>query len=428
MPDTFVDPEVTTTPEASPTVSTTETPLSDETETPEPTQSPEVSETSTPERTETPAETETPMGSETPEETPTLDPEAPEQCLDDEAFNEEVQDITEAAGLTPPEEMKCPEALPADGSDAPDLGPQSVLRQEIIEEDGTHSYTAEGVVPAESVCSAEATEGETAAAPDDEPPPLTPKAPERRKPCCFFTYSDEGSGGGTYHRGDGHDAHASAFKWPADCQGRILNCALDAKTNPFGTRFCRLYNEREFIKRFDTMKEAAKDLQCGLQRHLTLYHANPEWGMRMCNAVREACELAGVPTNVQHINMGCSTFGNAESICGAASEMASKFKSRCNKFAGTPESAVLTGNTKDNWYPVGLGSCSWRVPDGYASGSNYDHIRKLIATKAGFIACKKHKGRWVDDTEFCAGTKGYLAPRHADRPASLQCDNSAQVK
>jgi hypothetical protein len=176
------------------------------------------------------------------------------------------------------------------------------------------------------------------------------------------------------------------------------------------------------------MKEAAEDLQCGMQRHLTLYHANPEWGMRMCNAVRQACELEGVPTNVQHINMGCSTFGNPKSICGAASEMASKFKSRCNKFTGTPESAVLTGNYVDNWFPASLGSCSWKNPDGYASGSNYNTIRKLIATKAGFIACRKRNGVWEDDTRFCAGTKGYLAPGSADRPASLKCDNTAQVK
>jgi hypothetical protein len=168
------------------------------------------------------------------------------------------------------------------------------------------------------------------------------------------------------------------------------------------------------------MNQAIDDLQCGKQRHLTLYHANPEWGMRMCNLVRSACRnYQDLPVSMQHINMGCSTFGNAKAICRAASQIATGFKKRCGEFNN--KIYTLTGNTVDNWFPSAPGSCSWERPDGHAVGSNYGSIRKLKATKAGFIACQKVNGKWVDDPQFCAGTANYLPPGSPNRPKELDC-------
>ncbi len=267
----------------------------------------------------------------------------------------------------------------------------------------------------------------------DEPP-----VPETKNaPCCFFTYSDEKSGGGTFKSGDDHDKHALAFKWvkvdakgkPIKgpdgktiplCPGRVLNCALDATKNPFGVRFCNL---RGTETTYRSLTEAAEQLKCGAQRHLTLYHANPEWGMRMCRAVISACKkYTDRPINSQHINMGCSTFGDASKICKAASQVADQFKKRCDKFQN--ESFVLTGNTVDNWFPASPGSCSWRFPDGHAGDSNYETLRKLKVTKDGFIACKKKNGKWVDDSSFCRGVPNYLAPGNSKRPTSLSCANT----
>lgn len=345
-------------------------------------------------------------------------------CLSDEALQGELAQIRARAELELYEEVTFPDQLPTDGSDLPEVGPLSYFEQKIISETGEIVTQSTKIVLPEAICAENPYASLFQSSGDEDPakeyiPPPQQDDAVKRKPCCFYTYSDEQSGGGTYHRGDNHSGHASAFKWPISCAGRIFNCALNAKTNPFSVRFCEHYDGKKLVKTYKSMPEAAEALQCGRQRHLTLYHANPEWGMRMLHAVKNACFLDN-PINLEHINMGCSTFGDPKAICKAASDVVSTFKKRCDKPGFSSESAVFAGNIKDNWMPGGLRSCSWGRPDGDAANINVTSVRRIIANKSGFIACRLKDGKWVNDPKFCEGSANYL-PKESD---SLKCDNS----
>jgi len=336
--------------------------------------------------------------------------------------------------------VTCPEELPADGGDIPEIGPLSYVEQREIAADGSIVASGEALMQPESWDSCSADEqlpeppvpgsgsgdipeppvpgssgGDDGGLPEPPVPEPSPAATEN-KPCCFFTYSDERSGGGTWKPGDGHDNHAQKFRWDPDCNGRTFDCPLNATTNPFSVRFCKLKGSD---KTYPSLSAAADALKCGAQKHLTLYHANPDYGMKGCNMIRNACRgYTDRPVNSEHINMGCSVFGNARAICKAASDITKGFKRRCNQFKN--ESFVLTGNVLDNWYPSAPGSCSWRFPEGHATGSNYGTMRKIKVTKDGFISCKKANGKWVEDAAFCGGVEGYLK-QGPNRPAGLTC-------
>ncbi len=415
--------------EATATVATTATAA--ETATSEPTST--ATGTSTPEPTETPQDTETPeptaviADTDTPEETAAPE-DTPEQCLSDEAVQEEIDAAAAEAGIESPDEMTCPEELPADGEDSPEIGPLSYVEQMETAPDGSIVASSKELMQPESweLCSTTGGQlpepplpnsGSSSGGGLPEPPvPSSPPAPTENKPCCFFTYADKDSGGGTYKPGDGHDNHAKNFEWPQDCAGRTFDCALNATTNPFSVRFCKL---KGTDKTYRSLSDAADALKCGAQRHLTLYHANPNYGIKGCNMIRNACRgYTDRPVNSEHINMGCSVFGNPRAICTAASNISKGFQRRCNTFKN--ESFVLTGNTVVNWMPSRTGSCSWRHPDGYAIGSNYGTMRKIKVTKDGFISCRKANGKWVEDAAFCGGVEGYLK-EGPNRPAGLTC-------
>jgi hypothetical protein len=404
--------------------------------------------TSTPEPTETPQDTETPeptaviADTDIPEETAAPE-DTPEQCLSDEAVQEEMDEAAAEAGIESPDEMTCPEELAADGEDSPEIGPLSYLEQIETAPDGSIVASSKELMQPESWESCSTTgerlpepplpnsgrgsgglpepklpgSGSSSGGGLPEPPvPSSPPAPTENKPCCFFTYADKDSGGGTYKPGDGHDNHAKNFEWPKDCAGRAFDCALNATTNPFSVRFCKLKGSD---KKYSSLSDAAEALKCGAQLHLTLYHANPNYGIKGCDMIRNACRgYTDRPVNLEHINMGCSVFGNPQAICTAASKISNGFKRRCNTFKN--ESFVLTGNTVVNWMPARTGSCSWRKPDGYATGSNYGTMRKIKVTKDGFISCKKANGNWVEDATFCGGVEGYLK-EGPNRPAGLTC-------
>jgi hypothetical protein len=444
-PATHIPTEIPTV-EATATVATTATAA--ETATSEPTST--ATGTSTPEPTETPHYTETPeptaviADTEIPEETAAPE-DTPEQCLSDEALQEDIDEAAAEAGIVSPDEMTCPEEeeLPADGGDIPEIGPLSYVERRELAADGSISAIGETLMEPESweSCSADEELPEppvpgTGSGDLPEPPvpgsgssndgglpeppvPNPSPAPAENKPCCFFTYSDAQSGGGTHKPGDGFAEHAKKFGWPPDCTGRTFDCALNANTNPFSVRFCELKGSD---KTYLSLSAAAEALKCGAQRHLTLYHANPNYGIKGCNMIRNACKgYTDRPVNSEHVNMGCSVFGNSGAICTAASTIAKAFKRRCDTFKN--ESFVLTGNTVVNWYPSSTGSCSWRFPDGYATGSNYGTMRKIKVTKDGFISCKKEKGKWVEDARFCGGVEGYLK-EGPNRPAGLTCASS----